>query len=198
MSVGRASMENSVDVPQKATNRVALWCSKASQVELVVKNPPANAGAVRDCSSIPRSGRSPGGGRGNPLQYSCLENTMDRGAWRATVHRIAKSQTWLKWFSRHAWSSNLTHGHIFGENHNSKDICIPMLTEALFMIARTWKQPKWPSIEECIKKMSYTYTMKYYSAIIKNKRMLFAPTWTDLEIFISSLSEVSRRKTNII
>ena len=53
----------------------------------VVKNPPANAG---DTSSIPRSGRSPGGGNGNPLQYSCLENSMDRGAWQATVHGVAK------------------------------------------------------------------------------------------------------------
>ena len=55
----------------------------------VVKNPPANAG---DVGSNPRSGRSPGGGNGNWLQYSCLENAMDRGAWRATVHGVAKSQ----------------------------------------------------------------------------------------------------------
>ena len=53
----------------------------------VVKNPPANAG---DTSSIPRSGRSPGGGNGNPLQDSCLENSMDRGAWQAIVHGVAK------------------------------------------------------------------------------------------------------------
>ena len=51
----------------------------------------------------PGSGRSPGGGHGNPLQYSCLENPMDRGPWRATVHGVAKSQTWLKWLSTHAW-----------------------------------------------------------------------------------------------
>ena len=56
----------------------------ASQVALVVKNPPANAGDIRDMGSIPRSGRSPGEGHGNPLQYSHLENPMDRGAWRAT------------------------------------------------------------------------------------------------------------------
>ena len=53
----------------------------AVHVALVVKNPPANAGNIRDSSSIPGLGRSPGGGHGNPLQYSCLENTMDRGAW---------------------------------------------------------------------------------------------------------------------
>ena len=63
---------------------------------LVVRNLPANAGEVRDAGSIPGWGRSPGGGHGNPLQYSCLENPMDRGAWQATVHRITKSWTQLK------------------------------------------------------------------------------------------------------
>ena len=60
---------------------------------LVVKNPPANAGDVKEVGSIPGLGRTPGGGRGNPLRYFCLENPMDRGAWQATVHRVAKSQT---------------------------------------------------------------------------------------------------------
>ena len=60
---------------------------------LVVKNPPANAGDVRDAGSIPGSGRFPLGGHGNPLQYSCLENPMDRGAWWAIIHGVAKSQT---------------------------------------------------------------------------------------------------------
>ena len=58
----------------------------------VVKNPPANAGDIRDSGSIPGSGRSPGGGHGNPLQYSRLENPMDRGAWQTTVHRVTKSR----------------------------------------------------------------------------------------------------------
>ena len=70
-----------------------LW---AFQVVLVVKNLPANAGDIRDEGSIPGLGRSPGGGHGSPLQYSCLENPMDRGAWWATVHRVAKSRTRLK------------------------------------------------------------------------------------------------------
>jgi len=65
-------------------------------VALVVKNPPAKAGDRRDPGSIPGSGRSPGEGHGNPLQYSCLENPVDRGAWQATVHRISKSRTQLK------------------------------------------------------------------------------------------------------
>ena len=63
---------------------------------LLVKNLPANAGAIRDASSIPGSGRFPGGGHGNPLWYSCLENPRDRGAWRATVHRIRTSRTQMK------------------------------------------------------------------------------------------------------
>ena len=59
----------------------------------MVKNPPANAGDTKDRGLIPGSGRSPGGGHGNPLQYSCLENPKDRGAWQATVHRVTKTQT---------------------------------------------------------------------------------------------------------
>ena len=60
---------------------------------LVIKNPPASGGDVRDVGSIPGSERFPGGEHGNPLQYSCLENPMDRGAWGTTVHRIVKSWT---------------------------------------------------------------------------------------------------------
>ena len=67
-----------------------LW---ASQVVPGVKNLPTNTGDIRDASSIPGLGRSPGGGNGNPLQYSYLENPMDRGAWQATVHGVSKSQT---------------------------------------------------------------------------------------------------------
>ena len=59
----------------------------------MVKNLPTNAEDVRDASSILGLGRFPGGEHGNLLQYSCLENLMDRGAWRATVHRVTKSQT---------------------------------------------------------------------------------------------------------
>ena len=61
-----------------------------------VKNPPAKAGDLRDTGSIPELGRYPGEGNSNPLQYSCLENPMDRGAWQATVHRVTKSWTRLK------------------------------------------------------------------------------------------------------
>ena len=64
---------------------------RASLVVLVVKNPPANAGDLKDAGSVPGSGRSPGGEHGNPLLYSCLENPMDRGAWWASVHGVAES-----------------------------------------------------------------------------------------------------------
>ena len=64
-----------------------------SQMALVVKNLPANAGDARDMSSIPGSGRFSGVGNGNPLQYSCLENPIDKGDWWATVHGAVKSQT---------------------------------------------------------------------------------------------------------
>ena len=74
----------------------------ASQVALVVKNLPANEGDIRDSGSIPELEKSPGGGQGNILQYSCLENPLDRGAWQATVHRVTESQTQLKRLGTHA------------------------------------------------------------------------------------------------
>ena len=69
---------------------------RASEVALPVKNPPANAGDIRDMGSIPGSGRSPGGGNGTLVQYSCLENPIDSGAWQDTVHGVTKSWIPLK------------------------------------------------------------------------------------------------------
>ena len=68
----------------------------------MVKNPPANIGDIRDESSILGLGRSPGGGHSNPFQYSCLENPMDRGAWRAIVHRVSQSWTQLSNVAQHS------------------------------------------------------------------------------------------------
>ena len=68
-----------------------LYIKWPSQVAIVVKNLTTNAGDIRDTGSILGSGRSPGGGHSNLLQYACLENLMDRGAWRVTTHRVAKS-----------------------------------------------------------------------------------------------------------
>ena len=77
-----------------------------------------------------------------------------------------------------------------------KDTCTPMFTAALFTIAKTWKQPKCPSTEECIRKMQYIYTMKYYPVIKKNEIMPLAATWMNLEIII--LSKASQRKKPIL
>ena len=73
----------------------------ASQVAPAVKNPPANVEDIRDVGLIPGSGRFRGGGHGNPLQYSYLENPMDKGAWWAIVHKVIKSWTRLKQPSMH-------------------------------------------------------------------------------------------------
>ena len=80
----------------------------ASQVTQVVKNPPASGGDTGDTGSIPGLGRSPGEGNGNPLQYSFLEKPMDRGAWWATVHEVAKSQTWLSSSTTATWGGQKT------------------------------------------------------------------------------------------
>ena len=75
-----------------------------------------------------------------------------------------------------------------------KDTCVPLFTAALFSIARSWKQPKCPSIDEWIKKMWHIYTMEYYSAIKRNKIGSFVETWMDLETVIQS--EVSQKEKN--
>ena len=75
--------------------------TRTSQVALVLKNLPANAGDVRDVVWIPGLGGSPGGGNGTPIQYSCLGDPMDRWAWWATVHRVTKSWTRLSNFTSH-------------------------------------------------------------------------------------------------
>ena len=86
----------------------------ASQVALVVKNPPANAAGVREVSSIPGSGRTPGEGNGNTLKYSCLENPMDRGIWWAIVDRVAESQTWLS-----DWNDRLIGAHMINPSFDT-------------------------------------------------------------------------------
>ena len=70
---------------------------------LMVRDLSANAENIRERGSVPGSGRFPGGGHGNPLQYSCVENPMDIGACWATVHRVAKSQRRLQWFRKYVW-----------------------------------------------------------------------------------------------
>ena len=84
---------------------LAMNSGGAFQVVLVLKNTLAKAGDIRDAGSISGLGRSSGGRHGNPLQYSCLENPMDRRAWQATVHRVAQSRTQLKRLNTHTVNS---------------------------------------------------------------------------------------------
>ena len=96
---GTVDMEKSLQITTEKFEVMQRW---ASQVALVVKNLPANAGDLRDLGLVPGSGRSPGEGNGNPLQYSCLENSMERGAWWATVPGLVKSQTQFR-----DWTGNI-------------------------------------------------------------------------------------------
>ena len=88
---GHTCSENSVRERAFSGPTFTPLCCFRTQVAPVVKSPPANAGPVRDKGSIPGSGRSPGGGHGNPLQSSCLENPTDREAWQATVRGFTQS-----------------------------------------------------------------------------------------------------------
>ena len=128
-SRGSSGPRDQNQVSRNVCGRFTIWATREayvyiSQVALVVKNPLANARDIRDTGLIPESGRSPGRGHGNPLQYSCLENLTDREAWRAKVHRFAKSRTWLKRLSTHACMHVYTHTNthtyiIMTDSHDS-------------------------------------------------------------------------------
>ena len=91
---------------------LSVYLFGASQVVPVVKNPPTNAGDTRDVGSILGSERSLEVGNGTPLQYPCLENSMGRGAWQATVHGVPKSRTWqCVWAHAHMRARVHTHTH---------------------------------------------------------------------------------------
>ena len=106
------------------------------QVALVVKNSPSNAGDTGDAGWIPESGRSPGGANSSPLQYSCLENPMDRGAWWAMVHGIAR--VGRDWTSKHRWKPSFY--------NQSIDINIFILLHHLWVFFCLWRQrERWGS-----------------------------------------------------
>ena len=107
----------------------------------MVKHLPANAGNIRDVDSIPGSGRSPGGGHGNPLQYSCLENPTDRGVWQATVHMVAKSRTQLKQFSIHV-HRELSNGRSRLEKRKRVRISKVIMGSSLWNLGYLWDH-KW-------------------------------------------------------
>ena len=99
----------------------------------------------RHKGSIPGSGRSPGGGCVNPLQYSCLENPMDRGAWLATSHRVAKSQIWLKQLSTHIYTH--THTHIYVCIYKDYKVIILFIYLAVLSLnCSMWGLVPWPGI----------------------------------------------------
>ena len=111
-----------------------------------------SAGVVRDVGSIPGWGRSPGGGHGNPLQYSCLENSMDRGAWWATVRRVAESQARLKQLSMY----KSDHGFVnfwfplfavLLRVQVSPLPCPPQICSLLSRVLKKWDKSRWPERE---------------------------------------------------
>ena len=119
--------------------------SVASQVTLMVRNLSANAGDIREVGSIPGIGRSPGERHGNPLQYSCLENPMYRGAWWATVHRVVKSLTQLKWLSMHVHDLEWPHQSGPPEwvgNPGTWTLSSNGKWYALFSLQPLWKLPR--------------------------------------------------------
>ena len=118
----------------------------ACQVALMAKNPPINAGDVRDMGLVPGSGRSPAGGHRNPLQYSCLENPMDRGLWRAKVRRVAKSRIWLKRLSMHSCKVSIITGSIV--SHRVKAIKGPLHWKALHTRLTT-QEPFLSWVDQC-------------------------------------------------
>ena len=129
----------------------------SSSVAELVKNPPTSAGDARDEGSIPGSGRSPGEGSGHPLQCSCLENSMDRGAWRATVYGVTKNKIQLSMQASmlgNGLTIARTHEHIsqgFPENrtiwrqtsiHLLQELAHAILTESYCLLPARWRTRK--------------------------------------------------------
>ena len=120
-----------------------LWLSL---VLLVVKNPPPSAGDVRDTGSIPGLGRAPGEGNGYPLQYSCLENPMDRGSWWVPGHGVAKSRTWLKQLSIHSIQLLYLSGPLLRLKPLPQILLSPFLLSSLFALRGAWEPSILPSL----------------------------------------------------
>ena len=115
------------------------WATWKAQVVLVIKNPPVNVGGLRDMGSIPGSRISPGGENGNPFQYCCLENSMDRGVWRATVHRVTESDT--------TEMTTDTHTHR-RDNRNLSPVATPLGSQVLSTVVKLvrWGQFFFPHV----------------------------------------------------
>ena len=137
--------------PSRSSQSTQLSSLCFIQVALVVKNPPANA---RDTGLIPWWGRSPGGGHGNPPQYSCLENSMDRGAWWAMDHRVAESRT-----HTHRYRCILTHTHT--HTHTHTELALPPAGRHLsgpnhhYLLVVAEGQASWESFPRAIKRIQH-------------------------------------------
>ena len=127
----------SLEIVSREDFNISIWCGLTISLgsiwaSQVVKNPPANAGDARNVGSIPGCGlgRPPGVGNGNLIQYSCLENSMDRGAWWAIVHGVAKSQTQL---SVHTYKHKHTHIQSRFNIRSNSEPCIRVHIEEIHL-----------------------------------------------------------------
>ena len=152
----------------------------------VVKNLPANAGDAGNAGLIPELGRSPGVGNGNPLQYSCLENSMDRGAWQATVPGITKSQTWLSnwahtpFFYIEKYGHSIKLIHLFVQQFIQ---CLESDGHKLFQVG--WTKPEAVTSSWSSQHCSLAYTHIYIDLIIywhghrvKDRHLRSTDRWT--------------------
>ena len=158
------------------------------------KEPVYQWGDKRDVDSVSGSGGSPGGGHSNPLQYSCLENPMDRGAWQAVVHRVIKSWTQLKWLHTHTY----THTHIHSHTHTHTQSHIALLTgtkkklrfmfQLLFFLlpylflhtlglTKVPPAPLLPRIHWIIYPKSYLPLQMLWTCWLDGTQLLWSPWW---------------------
>ena len=169
-----------------------LYLHQASYVALVVKNWSAHAGDTRDAGLLPASERFPGGGHGNPLQYSCLENPMDRGAWWATVHGVTKSWThdWSDLAHMRVPTSSLTLWLSTGEIHKHvttdwKALCILNLHWCC-QPAATLK-PQSDYFRDCLFALAWSCRLGHH-VVIFNRYFFIVSNVMSLPYFLSPLS----------
>ena len=157
---------------------------------LVINNPPGNAGDIRDVGSVPWSGGFPGEGHGNPLQYSCLENPMDRGAWGIIVHGVAKSQTWLRWLhtAQHTWS------HYLKQKTNPTSVWNEGLEHQSIKRRKTWPYRVWCRRQEKWRTPCGIQEEKIILLEYKLVDCILLSPWGKREVFWRNLREAEHRR----